>query len=360
MVLVVILIAIAAAGWSFSSDVLVPDYGPWSDPIEIEAVSSDRIVLERTSDTARPGYYGLSWEGGHAVLGPIISVAEETVTRRLGKVSGYLVPDTEGARIDSDVYTGDPGEALGLPHADVSVEGELGPMPAWLIPGHSRTWAIVVHGINDSPQAGLRIAPTLHRLGLPALLITYRDDQGAPESPDGFHHMGLTEWRDLESAARYSLAHGARRLVLVGYSMGGAVVTQFLERSPLADRTAAVVLDAPALDWSGILEFNAEEMGLPGFSALPVKWAIGARTDSNWDDLDALQHSESLRYPTLLFHGREDQVVPLATSEAFAAELPGSVVLYRVPRAGHTQSWNVDPALYQRRLRAFLLRNGLK
>jgi uncharacterized protein len=49
---------------------------------------------------------------------------------------------------------------------------------------------------------------------------------------------GLTEWRDLAAAAQYALARGARRLLLVGYSMGGAIVVSFLEHSPLAARVA--------------------------------------------------------------------------------------------------------------------------
>lgn len=360
MVIVVILIAIAAAGWSFSSDVLVPDYSAWSDSIEVKAVGGRRIVLEKSAATERPGYYDLAWEGGHAVLGPVISTDDDEVTRKLSDVSGYLVPGTEGAHLGSNVYAGDPKKARDLPFADVEVKGERGPMPAWLIPGTSKTWAIVVHGINDTPQVGLRVAPTLHRLGLPTMLITYRDDQGAPESPDGFHHMGLTEWRDLEAAARYALSHGARHLVLVGYSMGGSLVTQFLERSSLAPRTAAVVLDAPALDWQAILEFNSEEMGFPGFFALPVEWAIGARIDADWDTLDALQHTDELQYPTLLFHGTEDQVIPIRTSEEFAEKLPRWVTFFAVPKANHTQSWNVDPALYDRRLQRFLLQKQLE
>ena len=195
-------------------------------------------------------------------------------------------------------------------------------------------------------------------MGLPTLLITYREDQGAPESPDGFHHMGLTEWKDLQAAAQYALSRGAKRLVLVGYSMGGSLVTQFLEHSPLAARTAAVVLDAPALNWKAILEFNSEEMGFPGFFALPVELAIGARIDAGWNTLDAVQHTSELRYPTLLFHGEEDQVVPIKTSEEFAQKLPKRVTFYAVPKADHTQSWNVDPSLYDRRLRRFLLQNG--
>lgn len=358
MVIVVVLIAIFAAGWSFSADVLVPDYSAWSDPIEVKAVGERSVVLAKSTDTARPGYYGLDWEGGHAVLGPVLSTEGDSVTRRLSDVSGYLVPGVEDAHLDTNVYDGNPRQARGLPYENVMVKGELGPMPAWLIPGKSSTWAIVVHGINDTPRVGLRIAPELHRLGLPSLLITYREDQGAPSSPDGFHRMGLTEWRDLEAAARFALSHGAKRLVLVGYSMGGSLVSQFLQRSPLASRTAAAVLDAPALDWKAILEFNAEEMGLPGFFALPVEWAIGARIHPDWSSLDALEHTDELHYPTLLFHGKEDQVIPIATSEELAERLPGWVTFFAVPQADHTQSWNVDPPLYDRRLRRFLLQNA--
>ena len=252
---------------------------------------------------------------------PVIGSDADTVTRRLRDVRGYLVPGRKVV-LDSDVYVGDPGQALGLPFSNVRVRGELGAMPAWEIPGRSRDWAIVVHGINGSPQEGLDIAPALHRDGLTSLLITYREDLGAPSSPDGFHHMGLTEWRDLEAAVRFALAHGARSLTLVGYSMGGAIVAQFMERSPLASRVRGLVLDAPALSWKAILSFNATEMGFPSFGALPVEWAIGARIDADWESLDALQHTDDFHLPILLFHGTDDKVVPISTSDSFAEGAP--------------------------------------
>lgn len=97
-------------------------------------------------------------------------------------------------------------------------------------------------------------------------------------------------------------------------------------------------------------------MGLPAFTSLPVEWAINARIDTDWDSLDALQHPESFHLPILLFHGGDDKVVPISTSEDFAAELPRWVTYYRVPHAGHTESWNVAPPLYQHRLKRFLAR----
>lgn len=113
------------------------------------------------------------------------------------------------------------------------------------------------------------------------------------------------------------------------------------------------VLDAPALDWKAILEFNAERIDMPGFFALPVEWAIDVRTDVDWDSLNALVHPDDFHLPVLIFHGEEDKVVPIETSEEFAEELPDWATFYAVPRAGHTQSWNVDPTRYERRLNVF-------
>jgi hypothetical protein len=357
-VLLVIMLGVAAAGWHFSSAVLIPNHDPWYGPVEVEGVGAGRIVLDRSEATERPGYYGLVWHAGHAMVGPVLDGDSDSVTRSLREVQGYLVPGVAEAGFDSSVYSGNPATARDLPFTEVAVDGELGEMPAWLVapqrPAASATWAIVVHGINDDPQVGLRIAPALRRAGLPSLYITYRDDLGAPSSPDGMHHQGLTEWHDLEAAARYALAHGARRLVLAGYSMGGALVGQFMQRSPLASRVSALVLDAPALDWKAILEFNAERMGYPAFAALPVKWAIDLRINPDWDSLNILQHTEDFHLPTLLFHGTDDKVVPIETSEDFAAELPDWVTYYAVPEAGHTQGWNVNPPLYERRLKHFL------
>jgi alpha-beta hydrolase superfamily lysophospholipase len=349
------LLAVAAAGWHFSSAVLVPDHSGWSASTAVEALPPGRIVLDRSKDSERPGVYGLDWLAGHAIAGAVLARDEDTVTRRLRAVEGYLAPGMK-VGLDAEVYAGNPGEAFGLPFSTVAIPGELGPLPAWLVPSSGATWAIVVHGINSDRRTGLRVVPALHRAGLPTLLISYREDLGAPSSPDGFHHMGLTEWHDLEAAAHYALAQGARHLVLVGYSMGGAIVGQFMQHSPLAKQVSGLVLDAPALDWKAILSFNATDMGFPSFAALPVEWAIGARIDADWDSLDARRHPEDFQLPILLFHGIDDGLIPISTSDEFAAALPRWVTYYRVPDADHVESWNVDPPLYEKRMDAFLAR----
>jgi alpha-beta hydrolase superfamily lysophospholipase len=363
LALLVALTVAAAVTWHFSSIVLVPDHQDWPLEVTVEDVKPGRITLSSGHNSEQPGVYGLDWQTGHAIVGPVLSEADGTVTRRLSDVRGYLVPGIH-VGLDSHVYSGDPGQALGLPFRTVGVPDPLGPMPAWLVPAAPggplatrKTWAIVVHGHNDNRQNDLRIAPALRQAGLTSLLISYRNDLGAPESPDGMYHLGETEWIDLQAAVRYALAHGAQRVVLVGYSMGGALVAQFMERSRLATDVAALVLDAPVLDWRSLIEFNAEQIGLPGFLGVPVEWTIDARANPDWDSLDALEHPEDFHLPILLFHSTEDELVPISTSDDFASELPRWVTYYRVPTVGHTESWNLNPRLYDSRLQGFLAQN---
>jgi alpha-beta hydrolase superfamily lysophospholipase len=355
-VAVVLIVAVTAvASWFFSSALLVPEHEESDRNVEVEALSPGRVELSSNADSRRPGVYGLEWDDGRAIVGRIVAEDDERVTRELRDVRGPLSEGTKVA-IDPEIWDGNPLTARGVPYERVLVRGELGPMPAWWVEGRCETWAIFVHGINADPQGGLRILPTLRSAGLHTLLITYRNDPGAPPSPDGLHHLGATEWRDLQAAARYALAHGARRLVLAGFSMGGAIVTQFMERSPLAARVAGLLLDSPALSWKPILSLAARERGLPSFAAIPVRWVVSARIDVSWDELDALQHSGDLRLPILLFHGTEDDVVPISTSADLAHELPRWVEFHRVPRAAHIASWNVKPGSYDRHLRSFVER----
>ncbi|HWI94655.1 MAG TPA: alpha/beta hydrolase [Solirubrobacterales bacterium] len=359
-----LLIALAVAvvvTWNFSSVVLVPNHQDWPQEVKVENVEPGDITLSSGHNSEQPGVYGLDWQTGHAIVGPVLSEGDGTVTRRLSDVRGYLVPGIH-VGLDSHVYTGDPAQALGLPFRSVGVPDPLGPMPAWLVPAAAksptagrRTWAIVVHGHNDDRQNDLRIVPTLRQAGLASLLISYRNDLGAPESPDGLYHLGETEWIDLQTAVHYALAHGAQRVVLFGYSMGGELVTQFMQRSRLSRDVSALILDAPVLDWRSLIEFNSEQIGLPGFLGSPVEWMIDARVNPDWDSLDALEHPEDFHRPILLFHSTEDELVPISTSDKFAAELPRWVTYYRVPTVGHTESWNLNPHLYDHRLRQFLM-----
>jgi pimeloyl-ACP methyl ester carboxylesterase len=239
----------------------------------------------------------------------------------------------------------------------VNVPDPLGAMPAWYVPGTRHTWVILVHGYGTGRREGLRPLPVLHGLGLPVLDMTYRNDVGAPPSPDHLYHLGATEWVDVQAGVRYALAHGAHDVILYGYSMGGGIVVDFLRHSPYVGRARGVVLDSPALDWNAVLDLQASQRSLPGILTEVAKRVVAYRLGlSSLDSLDAVRASHVLRTPTLLFLGTADTTVPIGPSVALARARPDIVTLVRVVGAEHTQSWNADPAAYMSRLRAFLVR----
>jgi hypothetical protein len=225
-----------------------------------------------------------------------------------------------------------------------------------LIDGTSKTWVIFVHGKLPPRKTPIAypLLPTVAELGLPSLLITYRNDVGELPSPDGFHWYGLTEWEDLEGAVSYAQEQGAESVILVGYSMGGAIVTNFLYRAPLAAKVRGVILDAPMLDLGSAIDHGVRQRGLPVFLSGIGKFLAQVRFDVDWKALNYLSRATELDVPILLFHGDADTVVPVETSDALAQARPDLVTYHRVPEATHARSWNIDPEKYEAAVRKFL------
>jgi pimeloyl-ACP methyl ester carboxylesterase len=259
-------------------------------------------------------------------------------------------------------YPIDPAEA-GLGLEPVVVPGPLGEYPAWVAPAGDGvgTWAIVVHGNSLSPADGLRAVPILTDAGLPTLVASYRNDPGAPADPSGKLRYGLTEWEDLEAMVRFALEEGAEGVVLDGYSMGGGIVMAFLQRSPLAERVRAVILDAPMLDLSTTVDDNASRETLPVIGApLPssltavAKGFASLRYDVDWPALDYLADLERYTVPFLVFHGTDDTTIPIGTSREFHRLLPELVTLVPCDGAEHIGCWNLDPDGYAAAVQGFL------
>jgi uncharacterized protein len=353
--LLLLLAVLVGVSWDFSNRLLDPDHKAGPYDVEVRKVEPGRVTLARTEESAREGLFGIDWRGGHAILGRVLERRGGSVTRELSGVSGRLQKGTS-VNVDANVWEGDPREALGIPFTDVKFRTPLGRMPAWRIRGSGTTWALFVHGRNADRYEGLRDLPSLRRAGLPTLLQTYRNDVGAQAAPDGLIHLGNTEWRDLESAADYAISRGAREFILIGDSMGGAIVTQFLQRSRLGRRVRGLVLDAPVLDWRAVIDLQTRERDLPGSLADTTEWTIKLRIGIDWNRFDQVKRARLFQVPILLFHGTDDRTVPISTSDAFARRLPRLVTYVRLKGAGHVQSWNVHRGRYEAALLGFLRR----
>ncbi len=267
----------------------------------------------------------------------------------VGTISAMIAPGTPETDPFVLGFRGDPAAALGLGFETVTVDTPLGPSPAWLVPGpRADLAAIYVHGVAGAREDGYRHLSVLQEAGLPVLLISYRNDPAAPATSDGRYGMGTTEWPDLEAAVAQMVARGHDRLLLVGESMGGAIVGQFLRRSALARHVAALALDSPALDFGAVLAHLAAQRGLPapeavGQAALAI---LSARGPHDLRDTDVLPTVAAHSGPLFLAHGAGDEIVPVSISARLLARRSMPTHHLRTA-AGHLQSWHADPDAYR-------------
>lgn len=343
------------------------------DDVEIVASTALAVTLRSTPTTVRPGRYGLWLAGGagHARIGQVLATDEAagTVTRAvLGVDRGRL---TSGpARWNSYFFAGTPQQCLGLPTEHVEVPGELGGMPAWVVPGRADgpfhdTWAVLVHGRAAWREETVRAIPTLHELGITCLSPTYRNDDGAPRGLDGRYALGLSEWRDIDAALTYALHRGAARIVLVGWSMGGAIVLQLLAHSAVAHRVEAVVLDGPVVDWAQVLRTAAAASHIPwpvGALAAALmrhprhaRMLLGVHEPVDLARTDWVAQAGQLRHPMLIIHSSADDVVPNGPSLELAVRRPDLVTVVDDEVGGHCQEWNVEPQRWDALVREHLV-----
>ena len=274
----------------------------------------------------------------------------------VGEISALVAP----AQPETDPlvlgFRGDPEAALGLAFQVWTVETPLGPAEAWYVPGtRADLAAVYVHGVAGAREDGYRHLAMLAEAGVPVLLISYRNDPAAPAAPSGRYAMGLTEWEDLEAGVAAMVAQGHDRLLLVGESMGGAIVGQFLRRSPLAEHVAAVALDAPAVDFGAVLAHLAAARGLPAPQA--VGWAaLGWLELRGPDPLRAARVLDVLAGfggPLFVAHGAGDRIVPVETTTQLLAARRG-VTHHLRTQADHLQSWHAAPEAYRAAFTGFL------
>ncbi|MCP2030798.1 alpha-beta hydrolase superfamily lysophospholipase [Okibacterium sp. HSC-33S16] len=328
------------------------------------------VTLSRTPDTSLPGRYGL-WFGAddrYLQLGPIVDQDASTVTRVLDTPTSELVglPDAGPATFSGWYYSRP--EQLGLPFSETVIETTPGPAPAWLFPADedSGRWVIGVHGRGTTRSECLRSVPVLHDAGCTSLLISYRNDGDAPPSADGLYGLGDTEWQDVEAAIEFATAHGATSIVLMGWSMGGAISLQTSLRSALADRITGIILESAVVDWGSVLEFQADAGRIPVFvrraaiAAISNGWGkslTGLDTVVNFTALDMVERSGELTKPMLVLHSDDDGFVPADAARELAIRRSDLATFVPFRTARHTKLWNFDEPRWTTAIRDWLAGN---
>ncbi|MBK0421292.1 alpha/beta fold hydrolase [Leucobacter sp. CSA2] len=288
-------------------------------------------------------------DDGPGVARRIVAAAgTELHPGRTGRLTGwwYLAPEDLGFRTERIEY-----------------ETELGPATAWIVhPKRAKRgrWAVHVHGRGAEPAEVLRGVRPAVNAGITSLVISYRNDRGAPRGVEGRYGMGLSESRDVDAAIAEALRRGADRVTLFGWSMGGTASLLAATIGEHRDRIDGVILDSPGVDWESLLRHHAGVARAPkvltdiGIGLLERGLVRGGEPGGiKFERLTPEAFAENLRVPVLLHASRGDTYVPSTGAERLAALAPDRVQLNLVDEGEHVRIWNMDPEAWESRTELF-------
>jgi hypothetical protein len=189
-------------GWYVPEEITAGlDDGPEMPTKSTSSSVGDSDHLDVSSYHADEDREWMRWEGGYArcrrpvtVDQTFFTLPEEPATGRGGV-----------AALDSFAFPGDP-TILGLAFDKVAFPGPDGDLSAWFVPGTGTRWIVAVHGLGASPREFLRMLDSTRELGMPTLIVTYRNDPGAPATEGALILAGQEEWEDVAAAVAAGMA----------------------------------------------------------------------------------------------------------------------------------------------------------
>jgi alpha-beta hydrolase superfamily lysophospholipase len=332
--------------------------------------AAQTITLARTPDTRLPGRYGLFTTGttSYVKLGSVLAEDDTSVKRKLLTHIAPTSSLSSDAAFSGWYYSGP--EELHLPFTPELIGSVVGPCPAWLFPAArpSDTWVIQIHGRGANRTECLRAVPVFHAAGITSLVVSYRNDGEAPRSRTGTYSLGATEWRDIDAAVGFARRRGAKRVILMGWSMGGAIALQVALNSAHHHVIGGLVLESPVIDWRVVLDHQTKLLGLPhaisglAIGALSAEWASPVTRTGGaipFDRLDVVSRADELIHPTLILHSDDDGFVPSDASYDLVTRRPDLVEIQTFEVARHTKLWNYDQDRWSESIRSWLERHSL-
>ena len=237
---------------------------------------------------------------------------------------------------------------------EVLITSPAGECPAWFVPGND-TWAIHVHGFRATRSSTLRsLATSLELRAMTSMLISVRNDGDGPATPSG---MGYTESADLDAALRFARDHGARRIMLVGWSMGAVPCLLLHDSDEWRPLITGMILESPILDWPATLRAHCRRYGIPSLAGvLPaallstpgLAQLVGAEEPIPVRALRwTARNGPKINKPCLILQGSNDDSTPATVARRVASLNPHTVALAAFD-AGHAEAWNVEPTNWSR------------
>lgn len=389
-----LVIALLGVGWYFSGLIYESGLNPEFTETESVGTAEDRVVVESITSKSiklnveeeqwgvmlENGIYGIIGQNGDAVIGKILNTNGNIIERELLQINGSLVTGdriagSAGLLLDEKtgiykilgtsgwsgqatqgIYT--PKSVVDIEYEDIFYQSDIGQFPAYLTSSGNDGIVIFVHGFRGDYSrevfAQLR-AKDLMDMGFRSMIISYRNDRGLPKDPSGIFQYGVSEWKDIDAAIDEARKI-SQNVVLWGISGGGGPVSSWIQNTDDLSKVSGIIYEAPVISFWESVEVNGAArfpwlpQGLFSYFKIVTELRYGVDFDS-MDFRDAVINSD---IPVLLFHGDDDEWVPVEMSDLIAESRNKNFTYIRSENVGHVTSWNADPENYVLQMSVFL------
>ncbi len=389
-----LIIALLGVGWYFSGLIYESGLNPEFTETESVGTAEDRVVVESITSKSiklnveeeqwgvmlENGIYGIIGQNGDAVIGKILNTNGNIIERELLQINGSLVTGdriagSAGLLLDEKtgiykilgtsgwsgqatqgIYT--PKSVVDIEYEDIFYQSDIGQFPAYLTSSGDDGVVIFVHGFRGDYSrevfAQLR-AKDLMDMGFRSMIISYRNDRGLPKDPSGIFQYGVSEWKDIDAAIDEARKI-SENVVLWGISGGGGPVSSWIQNTDDISKVSGIIYEAPVISFWESVEVNGAArfpwlpQGLFSYFKIVTELRYGVDFDS-MDFRDAVINSD---IPVLLFHGDDDEWVPVEMSDLIAESRNKNFTYIRSENVGHVTSWNADPENYVLQMSVFL------
>ncbi len=215
----------------------------------------------------------------------------------------------------------------------------------------SSNWVVYAHGLGGSWKSGAAFARRFAQRGYNLLLVDMRAQGESGGSIFGYGHL---ERRDLVAWARWIAGQDAdAKIVLAGFSAGGAAVLEASGEEDLPEQVTAVISDSAYADlWNEAIytmgHMGANAGAMPPHPVLDVARLSlrGKKGGFDLADASAVKAIEHADVPVLLLHGEDDAAVPPFSAKRLDEAAHGKHEVVTFPGAGHCCACVADPDAY--------------
>lgn len=232
-------------------------------------------------------------------------------------------------------------------------ETKVGDTPVWASPGladghPSEVVFVLAHGYGGTRATWNGLLKDLRKAGIDAVAPAMPGQDASPDKTVGF---GKKEARTIVECARWCRAKGAKRVVGLGISLGGAATWLASAEDPKA--LDGVISDASFALFSEAMDRTfSYRLPMGGVILRPVVWIAKSMSGIDPSSIRPIDSAAAWKgRPALVIQGTADRLIVPSNGERLAEAAGCSI--WRVKGADHAQDYSTDPEGYARRVIEF-------